>query len=195
YRRSADRETYQAIGQHTNEAEWPLSSVSIEPPPASRLFDPFDADRPPMPPDDPAAYRFMERPNGMKGSRHFHDDGDAPFIEAPDWRAHLPVEADGKLRLTPERAVELGLLHSREYQTALETLYLSALGLTLNRFEFACHWIGTNSTVFTQFGSSATEMNTLSTSSELGFTRNFAAGGQLVADFANSFVFTLDRKS
>ena len=32
YRRSADRETYQAIGQHTNEAQWPVSNISIEPP-------------------------------------------------------------------------------------------------------------------------------------------------------------------
>ena len=27
----------------------------------------------------------MERPNGMKGSKHYHRYGDAPFIEAPDW--------------------------------------------------------------------------------------------------------------
>jgi outer membrane protein TolC len=190
YRRAADRETYRTLGQHMDETRWPVANIDIDAPPSSRLFDPFDPNRPPMPPDDPAAYTFMERPNGMKGSKHYHRFGDAPFIESPDWLANLPLDRDGKLPLTPERAVELGLLNSREYQTALENLYLTALTLTLDRFEFACHWIGTNDTIFQQFGSSATELNTLTTSSELGFSRNLAAGGQLIADITNSFLFT-----
>jgi outer membrane protein TolC len=190
YRRSADREVYQVEAEHADENRWPTGNVNIEPPPESRLFDPFNLDRPPMPPDDPAAYRFMERPNGIRGSRHFHDDGDAPFIEAPDWKAAVPLDLEGKLRLTKDNVVGVGLLHSREYQTALETVYLSALGLTLNRFDFACHWFLTNNTVFTQFGSSVTENNTLSTASTFGFTRNLYAGGQFLAEIANSFVFT-----
>src|SRR5262249_25780696 len=89
-----------------------------------------------------------------------------------------------------DKAVEVGILNSREYQQALENLYTVALTLTLDRFEFDLHWFGTNNTVFSQFGSSDTELNTLTTTSNLGFTKNFAAGGQLLVDFANSFVFT-----
>jgi outer membrane protein TolC len=190
YRRSADRETYQVVDQHADEALWPIAGPSVTPPPQSRLFDPFDPDHPPLPPDDPAADRFMMRPNGIRGSRHFHDNGDAPFIEAPDWRASLGLNADGKLELTPEKAVELGILDSREYQNQIDNLYLTALSLTLNRFEFDCHWFLTNNTLWTQFGSSDTEVNTLNTTSTFGFTRNLYAGGQLLVEFANSILIT-----
>jgi outer membrane protein TolC len=190
YRRSADRETYNVISQHSDESRWPIANDSITPPPESRLYDPYNPDRPAMPPDDPAADRFMMWPNGIRGSRHFHDDGDAPFIEAPGWRDGLTLNADGKLKLTPERAVELGILNSRAYQTALEDLYLTALQLTLNRFEFDCHWFLTNNTLWTHFGSSDTEINTLSSASTFGFTRNLYAGGQLMAEFANNLVVT-----
>jgi outer membrane protein TolC len=190
YRRSADRETYGAIGQYADEARWPIASAGVNPPPASRLYDPFNPDRPPLPPDDPTAARAMARPNGIRGSRTFHDDGDAPFIEAPDWLNTLGLNADGKLELTPEKAVELGIRNSRDYQTALEALYLNALALTLNRFDFACHWFLTNDTLWTAFGSSATDNETLNPASTFGFTRNLYAGGQFLAEVANSFLFT-----
>jgi outer membrane protein TolC len=190
YRLSADKETYGIVNERRNEAIWPIANDSIDPPPASRLHDPYNPDYPPMPPDDPAADQYMIRVNGMKNSKHFHDYGDAPFIEDPEWMAGLQLDADSKLVLTPEKAVELGVLHSREYETALEQLYLAALGLTLNRFDFDAHWYGTNNTIFDFFGSSDTNVNTITTSSDFGFTRNLAAGGQFIFDLANSFVFT-----
>jgi outer membrane protein TolC len=190
YRIQADRETYTAIDQHSNENRWPIANVLVEASPASRLFDPYNPDRPPLPPDDPAAARFMFWPNGIRGSRHYHDNGDAPFIEPPYWKDTLPLDKDGKLELTQERAVELGILNSREYRTAIDNLYLTALALTLNRFEFDCHWFLTNDTLWTHFGSSDTEVNTLSSNSTFGFTRNLYAGGQLMAEFANNLLVT-----
>src|SRR5438309_6399312 len=95
YRRSADLETYSALAEHENEARWPVANTTIVPPPASRLFDPYDPDHPPMPPDDPTANQYMERPNGMRGSKHFHDHGDAPFIESPQWLTCLSLEENG----------------------------------------------------------------------------------------------------
>jgi outer membrane protein TolC len=190
YRRQADQETYSAISERADNPKWPIGNDSIIPPPQSRLYDPFNPDRPPMPPDDPAAQRYMIVADGQPGSRHWHDDGDATTIESPLWSEFLRTGPDGKVVLTPESAVELGLLNSREYQTALETLYETALLLTLNRFEFALHWFAINDTVFNQFGSSDTELNTLTTSSSAGFTKAFTGGGQLLVEFANSFVFT-----
>ena len=190
YRRSADRDTYQAIEQHSDEARWPIANVLVTAPPESRLYDPYNPDRPPMPPDDPAADRFMMWPNGIRGSRHYHDNGDAPFIESPSWRDYLTLGADGKLTLTPESAVEIGVLNSRSYAFALDQLYLTALALTLNRFEFDCHWFLTNNTLWTHFGSSDTEVNTLNSASTFGFTRNLYAGGQLMAEFANNVLVT-----
>ncbi len=190
YRLSADKETYGIVDERRNEPVRPIARDGIDPPPASRLHDPFNPDYPPLPPDDPTASQYLRRVNGMRNSRHFHDDGDAPFIEDPAWANCLELDKDSKLVLTPERAVELGVLHSREYQNSLEQLYLAALALSLNRFDFAVHWFGTNNTVFDHFGSSDTEVNTLTTNTDFGFTKNFAAGGQLLFDVANSFAFT-----
>jgi outer membrane protein TolC len=110
-------------------------------------------------------------------------------IEPQGWEAGLPWGPDGKVKLNADASFELALLHSREYQTALERLYLTALALTLNRFEFSTQWFLTN---FTDFNSAAPgtplEFNTLRSNTNVGFQRSLAAGGQIVADFANSFV-------
>jgi len=190
YRRSADRETYAVEREHENEARWPVANTVITPPPGSRLYDPFNPDYPPMPPDDPAANYYMFHPNNQPAPLTYHRDGDAPWIEDPSWRDSLELDKDGNLALTPERSVELGLQNSRQYQQALEDLYSNALTLTLDRFDFALHWYGINNTVADLFGASGIGLNTLTTNNDVGFTRNLAAGGQLIIDFANSFVFT-----
>jgi outer membrane protein TolC len=191
YRLDADRESYQALHEKLTQPEWALPNPSIDPPRESRLHDPaLDTDHPPMPPDDPAAHEFMWYVDG-KRSADWHGDGQADSVESPHWRDSLGLSDAGALMLTPDRAVELAVLHSREYQTELEDLYLTALALTLNRFEFDLQWFGRNSTIFEHFGSGSfpTETNTLTTASNLGFSRAFATGGQLLVDFANSFVW------
>jgi outer membrane protein TolC len=188
YRRWADRETAGLVRERNRDPRWHVP-LGVYPPSGSRLFDPFNPDRPPMPPDDPAAHRYMHCADGIPGYRRWHKDGDAPWIEDPSWRGFLDLTEDGVLKLTPDRAVGVGLLNSREYQTQRENLYLSALALTLNLFEFDTQWFLRNGTNWTHFGSGATELNTLTTASEFGFNKNFAAGGQLLVDFANTFVF------
>jgi outer membrane protein TolC len=189
YRRHADSEVYPAIKQRMTDPEWVLPRISVIPPPQSRLYDPYNPDHPPLPPDDPAAAPYMYRPNGMHGYRHWHRDGDAPWIEDPHWVETLPLSADGRLVLTPERAIELGMQNSREYQTAVEAVYTTGLTLALVRFAFYVHYFLTNDTTFEHFGSGADELNTLTTSSTVGFTKLFAAGGQLMAEYLNSFIF------
>ena len=61
YRRDADRETYHILDERRQEAVWPIANDGIERPPASRLYDPFNPNYPPMPPDDPAADQYMRR--------------------------------------------------------------------------------------------------------------------------------------
>src|SRR5438876_8923263 len=124
YRRAADRDSYRAIAERNNCPTWELPRIGIDPAPQSRLFDPYDPDRPPLPPDDPAAHSYMHCANGIRGSKHWHDDGDAPSVEPPGWRGALPINQDGVLMLTPDRSVELALLNSREYQSTLEDVYL-----------------------------------------------------------------------
>ena len=68
----------------------------------------------------------------MRGSSHWGKDGHTDQIEGPGWLECLAPDAKGVIKLTQDRAVEVALLNSREYQTALENVYLSALTLTLN---------------------------------------------------------------
>jgi len=187
YRQSADREVYPIVADRAAAAGFAAERLELEAAPISRLADPTDPDHPPRPPDDPVAADYMERPNGMKGAHWPNERID--WIEPPGWENGLPREPDGSVRLDADRAFELALLHSREYQSALEQLYLAALALTLNRYEFATQWFLRN---FTEFASVAPgtllETNRLSSTSNLGFSKAFAAGGQLIVDFANSFV-------
>ena len=199
YRVQADREVYGILASKSGRGPWPLPPRPVPAAPESRNFDPAPPDCPPMPPDDPLAHPDMHCPADQPGYQHWHDQGDAPFIESPLWRQFLELNGEGQLELSAERAVQLGLVHSREYQFELESLYFSALALTLERFEFDLQWFGGNTTDFFHFGSGGrpTEQNRLTTTSSLGFTRNFAAGGQVLVDFANSFAweFTGDDSS
>jgi outer membrane protein TolC len=194
YRRDADRETYAALEERNNNPQWQVPYFSLNPNPESRLYDPYDPDFPPMPPDDPAAYQYMLRVNGMRNYRRWHKDGDAPSVEDPAWRSFLRLDDKGMLVLSKERAVELAWLNSRDYQAALETLYQQALTLTLVRFAYDLHWFANNATNFLGVGDGDTATHTLTTSSSVGFTRLFPAGAQLLVDFANSFVFSFNGK-
>jgi outer membrane protein TolC len=189
YRNWADRETYGEVQERNADPRWHIDQVRVYGDPRARFYDPFNPDHPPIPPDDPAAAQYMVRANGIKGYSHWHKDGDAPWIEDPAWRDSLDLDKEGALVLKQDSVVQLGFIQSREYQTQLETLYLSALALTLNRFEFALHWFATNNTLWNQFGSTETGVNNLTTTSNAGFTRNLSWGGQLLVDFANSYVF------
>jgi outer membrane protein TolC len=51
------------------------------------------------------------------------------------------IPEDGVLNL--QRAVEIATKFSRDYQTQKESLYTSALGLSLTRYNYAVQWLGT----------------------------------------------------
>lgn len=191
YREAADADAYPVIAERVLSPAFAIGRTRVEPAPGSRLADPTNPDAPPKPPDDPAAAVFMARPGHMKGAKNWERDGVIPWVEPPGWEKCLGLDEKGTLKLTPTKAVEVALLNSREYQTALEAVYRQALALTLNRFEFDVQWFARNRTFYERFGTSAfpTETNTLSVNSEAGFTRNLAAGGQLLANFANSMVY------
>lgn len=191
YRLSADRETYPIIGERIVKPEYAIGRTNVVPPPDSRLADPTNPDRPPKPPDDPSAALFMANPGGIKGFKKWERDGVLKEIEPPNWEAALGLDETGMLKLDGDRATEIALANSREYQTQLETVYIQALSLTLNRFEFDLQYFLRRNTIYQHIGSSSlpNESNTLSRFGDVGFTRNLAAGGQLLVDYANSFVW------
>lgn len=191
YRRQADHEVSRILQQKGGFEQWLLMETSADPPVCARYFDPVPADCPPMPPDDPVAHAYMHCPADQPGYRHWHDDGDAVAFENDHWREYLETTESGAIALSSETAFELALVNNRQFQSALEDVYLTALTLTLERFEFDLQWFGGNTTEYAYAGPETLlgERDQVLSTSFLGFSRNFAAGGQLLVNFANTLVW------
>ena len=154
----------------------------------------YDPDNPPMPPDDPAAAVFMEEVDGMKGYEDWGKGGDLKSFENPEWRKYLPLAEDGKLYLDSEKAFKLALLHSPSYQGQLEQMYLSALDVSAERFDFDTQFYGGYGGDYRTRGSALTG----NPSSDLNLTtrgirmrQKYASGATAVANFANSLMWQL----
>jgi len=196
YRRQADLEAYQLIGEKAQDPRWSLADYSVDPDPSSRIFDPFDPDHEPMPPDDPESHRLMHKVDGKKGFKHWHDNGDTAAVENPDWLQSLPLNQEGVLVLDAERAVQLARLHSREFQRNLQQLYLSALDVSFERFQFDALFFGGYETEYAADGPLRKPPDSLSvltsgipSSNRLRLEKLSTTGAELVVGFANSLVW------
>lgn len=134
YRTQADQEAYCLIDEKQRDSGEPAPTLRLNVDRRSRMFDPFNPDRPPMPEDDPASARYMELVDGKKGYPFWKANGVTNTAENPDWWATLPLDERGILVLNADDAVRLALLHSPTYQQNIETLYLSALDVSSERF-------------------------------------------------------------
>ncbi len=199
YRRWADSDAYQLINAANRQTETPLPRTTINFNPMSRFYDPYNPDRPPMPPDDPISHRLMHYVANKKGYKHWHKNGDVPSVESPDWQAYLPYDENGEVTVTLDGAMRLGLVNSRDYQLQFEELYLSALDVAFERFRFNLQFFGGNSTFFTSdgrlhskptggapFGQASSVLNT---STNMSANKMSATGAQIVTSFANSLIW------
>ena len=172
WRTQADFDSYNLLSQKQFSPLWVLPRTTVEPDPRSRFYDQDDRDKPPLPPDDVAASRYMEWVNGMRGYKGWHKFGQNMSVENPQWLAQfglapdtfhdsynlsdgvtygtdptaLPTGDTARLvptieNLTLAQAIELASIHSRDYQTQLENLYLSALQLSLDQFQFQARYL------------------------------------------------------
>src|SRR3712207_4999989 len=66
YRQASDREVAQLLEEKDQDPAWKLQNFFTYPHPLSRFADPTHPDRPPMPPDDPAAWFLAPRPQKPK---------------------------------------------------------------------------------------------------------------------------------
>lgn len=192
YRRQADRDAYCLIEEKASDPRWDLQDYSINPDPRSRLFDPFNPDLPPLPPDDPTSHSLMHCVDGKHGWRYWHRNGDVGSAENCRWKELLPYNDQGEVQINREGAMELALIHSRELQRAKEILYLSALDVSFERFRFDVQFFGSNTLTYTADGrirGSEPTQHTLENSTELQARKLLATGGELVATLANSFVW------
>ncbi len=217
YRTQADADAFSIVNEKAQNPHWSLPRQTIEIDPRSRMFDPFDRDRPPMPPDDPTAHELMHYVDDKKGYPRWHANGDIDTVENPDWMAYLPMDENGVLNVTAEQAYQLALINSRDYQQQFETLYLSALDVSAERFRFDTQFFGgyqttgavsdsgndlTASTYSTQIGRSGlpaggVAVGTLGQaggrgSNQLLARRSFSTGADLAVGLANSLVWTFD---
>lgn len=126
----------------------------------------------------------------------FHD-----VFRASDGLTQIPVESvstpeQDAERLVPtienvtlEQAIELASIHSRDYQTQLENLFLSALQLSLDQFQFNVRYLAFNGTkpqgnlTQTTVPGGATSMLF---ASQGGLSQVLPTGGQWVVGLANN---------
>ncbi|MBL9125574.1 MAG: TolC family protein [Planctomycetaceae bacterium] len=194
WRTQADCCVYMAVNTSAQDPQWPMRDFTININPKSRLYDPTNPDRPPMPPDDPTLHQFMHCVNCMHGFPCWHQNGDNPYVANPLWQQFLPIDAQGNVVVDSTAAVQLGLLHSRDYQFNLEQLYLSALDVSFERFRFATQVFAGNDTFYTangrlRPGNGGVPTSVLDTANGVSVQKLFGAGGTLVADVANNFMW------
>ncbi|MBS0266790.1 MAG: TolC family protein [Planctomycetes bacterium] len=156
WRKQADELSYNLIREKENDPRWSIERIRVETDPRSRFFDCYDPDFAPLPPDDVAAHEFMHWVYGKRGWKHWHEFGDANTVENPHWLEPLGMSSEvvesnmgrpglfPELTLTLEDCIDISYIHSRDYQTQIETVYLAALALTAQRFAFDVQFVGLN---------------------------------------------------
>jgi hypothetical protein len=219
YRQQADDEARALVEEKSTDPRWAMPCFNIEMNPASRYYDPFDPVKPPLPPDDPESHELMHCVYGKTGWEKWHEYGDRSGLENPRWQQcldqYVPRSSSGAYVLQLEDAVRLALIHSPNYQQQLETLYLSALDVSTERFRLQTQFFGSNGTFYNHngpdpkgsgvgnttgggagsFGGNARLTpfgavgDTLRNSTGLEARRRLATAGELVVGFANSFVW------
>ncbi|MDP6444679.1 MAG: TolC family protein, partial [Pirellulaceae bacterium] len=192
YRHQADMEVAEIIGERSVHPHWPLD-FNIDVDPGSRMIDPHSADHPAMPQDDPVAHQYMHEADNKSGYPCWDVNGHSLMVENPEWKAFLPVDEDGVLRITAEDALALAQVHSPDYQQQWETLYLAALDVSAERFAFDTQYFFGYEPTYDAVGRLQTGSSSTST---LGLTtrttqaqRAFTNGASLVVGLANSLIW------
>jgi outer membrane efflux protein len=192
YRIQADQDAYNVIAERNGDPRWQADDYSIEIDPRSRYFDPYDPDLPPMPPDDPTSHQYMLQVDGKKGWEYWNNNGERQELENSTWREKLTdyveVDRDGLVNLNIDSALKLAYVHSPSHQSQLETLYLSALDVTAERFRLDTQFFGGYDA---NYGLSS-DNNQLTLGPKIKAQRRFANAGELLVGFANSFMFEFD---
>ncbi len=222
YRLQADSDAYEVIAERNNDPRWHADDLSIEIDPRGRYYDAYDPDHPPAPPDDPGSQQYMRIVDGKRGWKHWGRNGERVELENPAWldalTQYVETDEDGSVKLDVDTAVRLAYIHSPSHQRQLETLYLSALDVSAERFRLDTQFFGgydaryahngslippglTYSPLLNRFiitpafdgdgveNNRATIGRPFGANPALQARRRFATAGELLVGFANSFVF------
>src|SRR3984893_5765760 len=145
FRQRADCEVGDVLAEKDVYSQWKIEDSHVYPDPRARFADPTNPDRPPMPPDDPAAFDLSPNPQnpGKSGVGQVQGGGYLDLLakwddenRAQDPETKQPeavvqreeaetVKAGTShrlFRLRLEQAAELGLVNSRLFQDEREDL-------------------------------------------------------------------------
>ncbi|OYV82956.1 MAG: hypothetical protein B7Z73_16665, partial [Planctomycetia bacterium 21-64-5] len=218
WRGRADREVAYLVAEKSNNPRWALpAGFNLNMDPRSRYYDPTNPDHPPLPPDDPYGHVYMHRVHGKRGAPWWHVNGELPQLPNPGWRQRLAeycqMTPEGAVKLDLAGAVALSYIHQPSHRMQLETLYLSALDVSAERFRFNLQVYPGAGLSFLRAGqaqngvtatpaspghpaivvprSQLTQSNGAAPGASAVLSKEFVTGGTLLVNFANSFVWQL----
>lgn len=196
YRADADKEVYEllnTVNKSDSEKYWELEGFTLQESRGSRYANLYNPDAQPSPMDDGTAARLMNDVEGAKGRQKWSKNGFVATVENENWRQTLPApDADGNIVIDQKVAFDLALLHSPDYRSALESVYLAAMNVTAERYAFDVKFFGGSSLFYGNNGGfknnsvSSLELETLSA----GARKKAATGADAVVSLANSMVWT-----
>ena len=196
YYSQADREVNVLLAEKACDPRWALPvNHSVRSEKQSRFYDTFNEIFPPMPPDDPTSHRYMHCVDGKHGFMRWHINGDRTTLDNPEWRSQLndvvELTDTGSIKLDTHSAMRLAYLNSIAWWDQLQTLYLSALDVSTERFRFDVQFYGGNSTSYLNRGSlnSAGQVTQWGTDTALEARRALATAGELAVGLVNSVVW------
>jgi hypothetical protein len=138
---------------------------------------------------------------GMEKTAAIELAAEAAAMKQPP--AHQDAIAEAKARslidisgrptylLTLDQAAELAMFNSREYQDRRESLYLSALPVTVERFSFMAQFFAGQEAIRASTGRTTADgqQSSWSLNSGTGFSKVLPTGALLLLNFANETVF------
>ncbi|QDT29466.1 Outer membrane efflux protein [Gimesia panareensis] len=203
----ANSDSYDILAEKSDDPAWELPRVDVDPDPRSRFYDPYDPNHEPLPPDDPAANVYMHWLQYKKGYKSWHKFGRALSIENPDWLVQYGISPEMSAEMaaagnalpgtelpaleevTLREAIDIANINSREYQFQIENLFLSALDLTLSRFQFDVKYLGIggqNPQVDLNRRRLSNGTQELDLSSRMGVNQMLPSGAQWAVEIANN---------
>ncbi len=116
FRRRADAEVDELLAEKDRFPQWKVDSYYVYPHPLSRFADPTNPDRPPMPPDDPAAWDLSPHPQRplLKGYANWQGTGYLELMRRWDAENRAKEEASKAAAQDQEDETEPTLMGERK---------------------------------------------------------------------------------
>ena len=203
WRKQAAQDVIDIQSEHITDPRWTLPRLDRTPDTSSRFFDPYDPDHEPLPPDDPTAHSYMHCADGWSGFKGWHRFGNSLGVENPQWYVQLGIDPNDidpsinqyigdpekTVRVTLPQAIELSLINNREYQSRIEDLFLAALAVSFERFQFGVRYLGIGRRepgADAVIAGGPSRRDSLALGSRFGISQLLPWGGQWAVEFANS---------